>query len=47
LTLPGTGRARPVDGVDEPLDDCRDVLARETPDGVRLRGDNGVTAGVG
>jgi len=33
---PGTGSARPVDGVDEPPDDGRDV--REPLDGVRLRG---------
>jgi len=33
---PGTGSTRPVDGVDEPLDDGRAV--REPLDGVRLRG---------
>jgi len=41
---PGTGSVRPVDGVDEPLDDGRGV--REPLDGVRLRGGTGAT-GVG
>lgn len=47
LTLPppGTGSDRPVDEVDEPLDDGRGV--REPLDGVRLRGTGVTDFGVG